>query len=393
MVEISVAHIIGTLAIGGVEKRLLSLVKKQVEDASISEIKVVYFYEGNLTHLFNEINSSKLKLYHCSSSYIFRFFNLSKQLKTSNVLHLYNFSGIFAGNLAASIMFGKRVVLSHIGGISSVFSKRMRFIEKYILFNTTQFIYNSNSTKSVFEHFGIKRKNSEVLYNGIDLAGGSNFVNKDHNVFKFISVGRVTKNKNIEFNLRLIKELKESGVHLQYDIIGDGPNLNEVRALITELNLDSEVTIHGFIENPLSSSAFQKSHFIFCCSFSETFGLSVVEAMSKGIVPIVSSIGGLPEVVNNGNSGLVLDSKIEISEAIKKQIPVKMVWNVCFGEVTSIKDVCLAKATEAILYVLEDKEKYDYLSKNALEQSSKFSIDLYHSNVLKLYKRLLKCYQ
>ncbi len=393
MVEISVAHIIGTLAIGGVEKRLLSLVRKQVDDPSIVEIKVIYFYDGNLVHFFNQIDSRKLKLVHCSSGYLARFYHLSEYIKTSNILHLYNFSGIFAGNLAALVTSGQKVILSHIGGISSVFSKRMRFIEKYMLFNTTQFIYNSNSTKSVFEYFGIKRKNSEVLHNGIELVAQSSCSNKDFNVFKFISVGRVTKNKNIEFNLRLIKELKEAGVLLEYDIIGDGPNLNEVRTLVSHLNLDSIVTIHGFIIDPLSSIAFHNSHFIFCCSFSETFGLSVVEAMSKGIVPIVSSIGGLPEVVTNDKSGLVLNSNIDISENVQNQIPVKKVWNECFGRVTSIKDVCLVESTEMILDVLKDEKRYNYLSENALKKSSRFSIDIYHSNVLKLYKRFLKCSQ
>lgn len=389
MLKVSVVHVIGILAIGGVEKRLLSLVKKQLSDPNFESVTVVYFYEGNLKNDFLEIESNKYTLISAMGNHINRVRIISGLLKPKDILHLYNFSGIFSGCLASLFVDNSVKVISHIGGVASVFSPIQLFIEKYLLFKTNIFIYNSKSTQKVFESKNVFRSNSKVVHNGIQLSESIRGVSSHSNsCFRFVSVGRINRNKNLEFNINLISELSKLGHNVRYDIIGDG-DLNYVdglKELVKTKGVNNAVHFHGFIKNPMKSKFFITADYIFCCSFSETFGLSVVEAMSNHIVPIVSSIGGLPEVVNNGKAGIMLQSDVDISYEVLSSIPVKEVWNSSFNKVVPVKDVSLDKALKVIVEYFENEEKYTQMANSAFEFSKHFTIEAYHKKIYDIYR-------
>ncbi|MEZ9328889.1 glycosyltransferase family 4 protein [Vibrio breoganii] len=391
MNKISVVHVIGILAIGGVEKRLLSLVKKQLVDEQFSRIKVVYFYEGNLVDDFVDLKSDKFELINAQGNHISRIFKLIRSLKDVDILHLYNFSGILTGCLASYFISRKIKIVSHVGGIAAVFSPLKKMIEKFIFCNTSVFVYNSESTRKVYESKGITRENALVLHNGIELSEFGHKINEiNDGTIRFISVGRINRNKNIEFNLRLLKRLFDMGYELKYDVIGDGAKeyIDILKKYVDDLGLMDLVVFHGYVNKPLDTEAFKNADFVFCCSFSETFGLSVVEAMSNKIVPIVSSIGGLPEVVNKGQAGIILPSIETTTSKVKDMVPVKQVWNSAYSLVVEIKDVSVDESVSIMLPILNDRELYLSFSNKAYSFSKRFSIDVYHSEVLSLYKGL-----
>jgi len=86
-------------------------------------------------------------------------------------------------------------------------------------------------------------------------------------------------------------------------LVGEGPDLPRVEALATELGVRDRVHVlgqRGSLERLLPCA-----DLFLLPSESESFGLAALEAMACGVPPLASDVGGLPEVVEDGVSGLL----------------------------------------------------------------------------------------
>ncbi|MCU0473900.1 MAG: glycosyltransferase [Bacteroidales bacterium] len=94
-------------------------------------------------------------------------------------------------------------------------------------------------------------------------------------------------------------------------IVGGGPQLNELIMLTKELKIDGNVDFTGFIKNKKVPEYLNKMDIYVAMSRmkSESFGVAVVEASACALPVIVSDIGGLPEVVENGITGFLVESE------------------------------------------------------------------------------------
>lgn len=132
------------------------------------------------------------------------------------------------------------------------------------------------------------------------------YPNKD--TMKVISAFRMCWEKNIDGNLRTIKLLKEKGCPVQYDVYGDGTDTGQLLYLIDQYNLSDCVTYHGRISNSKLKSILSKYDFFLQLSHSESLGMSVIEAQAHGVPAVVSNAGGLPEIVEFGKTGFVINT-------------------------------------------------------------------------------------
>jgi len=102
-------------------------------------------------------------------------------------------------------------------------------------------------------------------------------------------------------------------------IVGDGPQRKEIERLIQHLGMDSICTLTGEIEH---SKVPDYLHLIDICCFpstlaSESFGVSIIEASACEIPVIASNLGGLPEVIKDGETGYLVRPMDEFDLAEK----------------------------------------------------------------------------
>ena len=156
--------------------------------------------------------------------------------------------------------------------------------------STIKLVSNSNYTRKIINK--IAQKESKVIYPPVDIKKFSKlFDNPKKN--KIVTLSRFSPEKNIEFAIQAIK----SG-NFNYELIGNA-RLESQITLYNDLknHVDSKnVTIscnlsNAEIENSLGSAK------VYFHPSKETFGISVVEAISAGCIPIVPDNSAFPETV------------------------------------------------------------------------------------------------
>lgn len=179
------------------------------------------------------------------------------------------------------------------------------------------------------------------------------------NKMKIYSVFRMCWEKNIYSNLILIKKLQERGVNVSYDLYGDGPDLGQVYYLVRELEIENAVTIHGKVENEQLKAEISDYDFGLQLSLSESLGMAVIEGQTLGIPYLVSDVGGLPEIIQDDCTGIVIP---EINDCV----------------------------LERIVQLWKNPEKYHQFSKNAIRMAQdKFNTSIEVEKLFKLYRDIV----
>lgn len=108
---------------------------------------------------------------------------------------------------------------------------------------------------------------------------------------------------------------------LELLIVGTGSLLNTLKKLAVEENIDAETTFTGRVEFEKIPDYHNKITIFVAASIldSESFGVAVVEASACATPVVVSNVGGLPEVVSDGVTGIVVEKEnvLELANAIE----------------------------------------------------------------------------
>jgi len=120
------------------------------------------------------------------------------------------------------------------------------------------------------------------------------------------SVGSINVQKGIPVLVQALKDLEHQKPELQWrcQIIGSGPMADSVKKMVSKLGLEKRIVVKERVDDIVETMR----HFSYYvqASRSESFGISVIEAMSLGIAPIVTNRGALPEIVDHMATGVVV---------------------------------------------------------------------------------------
>lgn len=158
-------------------------------------------------------------------------------------------------------------------------------------------------------------KNARVLYNPINREKILKLSNekiddiKHSNKFKLISVGRLSKEKGYDRLLRVVKKLVNEQIGCELLIIGSGKEYDKLNSYIKNNNLEYNIKIVGYKENPYK---YVKSSDLFVCSsLSEGYSLVIAESLVLGIPVVSTKCSGPIEILRNGENGLLVENSEE----------------------------------------------------------------------------------
>lgn len=127
---------------------------------------------------------------------------------------------------------------------------------------------------------------------------------------RLISVGRLSPEKGYMDLLKLFNVLHNDHKDWVLDIIGDGSEKDKLENYISKNNLSSFVTLHGYQNKNYIDNILNKSSLYIMTSYTESFGIVLIEAMSHGIPCIAySSAEGANELIKSGFNGYLIKNR------------------------------------------------------------------------------------
>ena len=185
-----------------------------------------------------------------------------------------------------------------------------RIISKYIEGSSNYVITNSKATKKYY--FGESRRdNIKTIYVPVDYDLVRNLAYENQAYFqyedsiKLTVIGTIQAGKGQIDAVYAVKELVTAGKKVELILAGGiDPEYHEsLIGLIQQYNFQSFVHIIDFLENPYP--LFRQADFVLVCSLNEAFGLVTLEAMYLGKPVIATNSGGTPELIQDGDTGLL----------------------------------------------------------------------------------------
>lgn len=173
------------------------------------------------------------------------------------------------------------------------------------------------------------------------------------NNFNMLFVGRLAAEKNIDYLIDVVSSLMKKNKNLRFYIIGDGPDYQKLNKKIYRLKLEDKIILVGKVPFNKIGAYYQLGDVFLTASTSETQGLTVVEAMAAGVVPVCINDDSFKNVVVDNINGRIFKTKKELKNEL--------------------------------LELINNKEKLEKMKKQTRKDSDMFSSKYFGEEIQKVY--------
>lgn len=314
MKKIKIIQLVEDLKIGGLEKIIATISEKL--DKRRYQVEVWCVAQGGaiadeLIRKGIEVKIINIYDYHNPFN-VLRLMRLFKIAKP-DIIHAHGYFAGVAGRVSAKLS-KVPIVIYHVHSTYWEYKKRHRWIEKILSYFTDKIICCSKAVAEfVVKTEKIKPSKVIVIYNGITVSKPSNSdILKLRNQLRispdnFIvgTVASLVPHKGHVFFLRAAKKILSFFPNTQFLIVGDGPLRAELEKQTQYLGIASRVIFTGTRKDVPVLVSIMDIFVLPSCS-REGLGIALLEAMALGKVVVGTSVGGIPEVIKDKVTGLIV---------------------------------------------------------------------------------------
>jgi glycosyltransferase involved in cell wall biosynthesis len=169
----------------------------------------------------------------------------------------------------------------------------------------------------------------------------------------FLFVGTLSNGKQPEYAVKLIEALNQKGYEVQLTLYGEGVERTYLEEYVKDHKLEHIVFFMGNQNQEVVKQAYLANHFVILPSLSEGWPKVIAEGMFWGCLPMASKVSCVPNMIDHGNRGLLLEMKLE-------------------------KDV------KQIMDLVNDEKQYDLKVEKAMSWSRNYTLDDFDAEIKKL---------
>lgn len=165
----------------------------------------------------------------------------------------------------------------------------------------------SQHVRDFGERLDLPQERFTVLHNPVALAAGDD-AEPAVGAVQAVSLGRLGRRKG-SYDIVAAVALLPADVRARLRVVlaGDG-ELAAVRRAVSDAEVDDVVEVRGWQAPPERDALMRQSQVFLLPSYEEGLPMAMLEAMARGLAPIVSPVGGIPDVVGDGCEGLLVDA-------------------------------------------------------------------------------------
>ena len=154
-----------------------------------------------------------------------------------------------------------------------------------------------------------------VIPNGIDLESYEDLPTKEasrqrlalnNNDKIILFVGTLRPVKGLKYLIQAMNMVRQKDTKARLMLIGYGEERQSLEGLVKELDLGDRVTFVGKVPNEKVPEYMAASDIFVLPSLSEGFPVVILEAMASGLPIVATKVGGLPEIVKDGENGFLV---------------------------------------------------------------------------------------
>lgn len=307
MKKIKIIHIVESMPVGGLEKTVYMIIKdidKTKFDVELWCLAGIGFFADKLRDEGYTIQVLGLVSYHNLKNVIALIRKIRKE--RPDIIHTHGyFAGIF-GRLSVLFSFRKIRMIHHYQTIFAEFyTKSNAFLEKFFNSITSRIICVSDFVeKSYYEKELIKPQKTVVIYNCAEIGKY-----KPRNILggekvRITIVASLREVKGHKYLIEAFEMLFDSKKNVELHIFGAGPLEKDIRDKVAGYDIAKSVYFRGEIDNV--SEELSKMDIFVLSSVREGLPLSLVEAMASGLACVATDVGGVSEVIDNNETGLLV---------------------------------------------------------------------------------------
>lgn len=246
---------------------------------------------------------------------------------------------------------------------SEIFSElfpEQKNVKKVLIENAKLVTASSTFLLNAIAEQGYKVRNKSLIYFGVDRKLFKPLPVQKPPKFRVGFVKHLNSYYGIEELVKAIEILLKKGSDAELHIYGDGPLKQKLSDYIISHKLEQYIFLFGEVDHQSLPEIYNQFNVVVMPSISqEAFGVAAIEAQACGIPVIASDIGGIPEAVANGETGILTEP----------------------GNVNQI--------AEAIETLMNDEALRIKMSNNAVEWSKKFEWEQSVGAMIEAYESLL----
>jgi glycosyltransferase involved in cell wall biosynthesis len=236
--------------------------------------------------------------------YVLRLFRCAGRVDLLHVMansgwawHLFAAPAVWIGRLR-----GVPVIVNYRGGEAEPFLARQAAWVRPTLRRAAALIVPSGFLEEVFGRAGIR---AEIVPNIIDLA-------RFHPEPARVPAHHVIVTRNLEeiydipTALRAFQRIRSTHPDAMLTVAGSGPELRALQALAKELDLATAVRFTGRLDNESVADLYRQADLLLNPSTVDNMPISLLEAMASGVAIVSTDVGGIPHLVEDGRTALLV---------------------------------------------------------------------------------------
>ncbi len=318
---------------GGVATYSYELTKSLSENEHVDKVQVIAFGapengEEKVTAKYNIVRIKRNSVGLLAMG--FKILKYLWQFRDYDVIHATNLFPVGFWVMIWTKLMGKKYFVTIYGTdtLTKLGSKKTRLAKKITMLQANKvFSFSNSTTKKTLEKHKISGDNFVTIYPGViseitdpinpNLKSELDYQPDD---FIVLVICHLVARKGVDDVIRAIAKIEDKNVKLL--VAGDGPEKENLKNLVKELNLEERVKIAGRV--PEVESYYKISKIFVLASYYDStgdiegLGIVLLEAQLRSVPVIGTNSGGIPEAFQDGVTGFVVPERDV--EQIKEKI-------------------------------------------------------------------------